>query len=78
MEKRDKLYRVNLKGLSNSTGVQLKSSYVIAKDSDEAYKKVRDWLDKEDYGFSHEREMDSVELLAEDYQYTDTRTRLFL
>ncbi len=73
-----KLYRVNLRGLTSVTGVGYRTSYVIAKNPDEAYKKVRTFLDEKDYGFSHEREMESVELIADNYEYTDVRTRLFL
>jgi hypothetical protein len=53
-------------------------SYVIAPDPAAAYKAVRDELDKQDYGFTKDRELLTVELLAEDYAYTDTGTRLFL
>lgn len=73
-----KLYRVNLRGLASSTGVGYQTSYVIAKNPDEAYRKVRKYLDDKDYGFSHERELESVELIADEYEYTDVRTRLFL
>ena len=73
-----KLYLVILRGLANSTGVSLKTSYVVAENSDDAYRKVRQWLDEKDYGFKHERELQSVELLASSYEYTDVRTRLFL
>ena len=52
--------------------------YVVANDSEEAYRKVRKFLDKEDMGFSKERELDKIELLAEDYQYTNTQYMLFL
>jgi len=77
-EDKMKLYRVNLRGLTNATGVQYNSSYVVADDTAEAYKRVRKWLDDEDYGFSHERELESVELLADEYEYNDVKTRLFL
>jgi hypothetical protein len=79
MEQTKKLFRVTLKGMTiNSTGISYGISYVIAENSNEAYKKVRNFLDKEDLGFSHERELDTVELLAEDYYCTDVRTLLFL
>lgn len=73
-----KLYKVTLKVLTNPIGVSLHESYVVATDTNMAYKKIRDWLDKKDYGFSHERELMKIELLAEDYEYTDVRTRLFV
>ena len=74
-----KLYKVTLRGMThNSTGVAHGINYVIAQNPDEAYRKVRDYLDKEDIGFSYDRELNTIELLAEDYSCTDTRIRLFL
>jgi len=73
-----KLFRVTLKGMkTNSTGVAYGISYVVAKNSDEAYKKVKTFLDKEDLGFSRERQLESIELIAEDYKYTDTGAILY-
>lgn len=74
----NKLYLVKLKGLYSSTGMNYNISYVVAKDLTEAYAKVRNFLDEEDYGFRHERELDSITLLSEDYKYAECRTRLFL
>lgn len=73
MEKTNKLYRINLKGLTEP----LNPSYIIAYDCEEAYRKVRAWLDDNDYGFSKYRELSSVELIAEDNEYTDVSARLF-
>ena len=79
METTKKLYKVTLRGMThNSTGTKYGISYVVANDSEEAYRKVRKFLDKEDMGFSKERELDKIELLAEDYQYTNTNYMLFL
>ena len=51
MENTKKLYRITLRGMTyNSTGVAYGSSYVIAETSDEAYKKVRKFLDENDLG----------------------------
>lgn len=75
MEPIKKLFRVNLRGLKSSV---FGSSYVIAQDSNEAYQKVRKHLDEKNYGFSKERELESVELIAENIDYTDTQKRLFL
>jgi hypothetical protein len=77
MEEINKLYLVTLRGLSSVTSVQHKESYVIAKNSHEAYMKIRNWLDAKDYGFGHERELDNVKLIAEAYEYTGVRTMLF-
>ena len=79
MQDTNKLFRVILRGMTSSTtGVAYGISYVIAKNMDEAYKKVREFLDDSDIGFRKDREIEKVELLAEDYQYTDTGTMLFL
>lgn len=79
METRKKLYKVTLKGMTHSsTGVKYGINYVVANDSEEAYKKVRKFLDDGDMGFSSERELDKIELLAENYQYTNTQYMLFL
>lgn len=53
-------------------------SHVIAPDATAAYNAVRRELDRLDYGFSKDRELLSVELVAEDYEYTETGSRLFL
>ena len=75
----NKLYRVTLRGMTyNSTGVAYGVSYVVAQDSESAYKKVKEFLDKENIGFTKERELDKVELIAEDYMYTNTGCILYL
>lgn len=74
-----KLYRVNLRGMTGwSTGTSYGLSYVIAEDSEKAYQKVKTFLDEKNLGFIHEREMASIDLIAEDDQYTQTKTMLFL
>lgn len=79
METTKKLYKVTLKGMTHSsTGVKYGINYVVANDSEEAYRKVRKFLDDGDIGFSSERELDKIELLAENYQYTNTQYMLFL
>ncbi len=71
---RQKLWRVNLR----SHMERYDPSYVVAADAAEAYRTVRADLDKRDYGFPKNRELLSVELVAEDYEYTETGSRLFL
>lgn len=74
-----KLYRVTLRGMTHSsTGVIEGVSYVVANNTEEAYQKVRKRLDDKDYGFPKDRELDKVELLASTYEYTGTRTLLYL
>lgn len=75
MKVTQKLYRVTLIGMNNSL---YKVSYVVTTDCNKAYQKVKSFLDKNDLGFSKERELDKVELVAENYQYTNTETILFL
>jgi len=75
----DKLYKVTLRGMTyNSTGIAYGVSYVIAKDPNEAYQKVRKFLDEKDIGFSKYRELDKVELIADTYRHTDVGCLLYL
>ncbi len=77
--KTKKLYKVTLRGMTSSTsGTAYGISYVVAEDPEKAYQKVRSFLDAGNIGFKKDREMHTVELLAETYKYTDTRTMLFL
>ncbi len=79
MENRMKLFRVTLKGMTySSTGVIHGVSYVVAENCDEAYQKVKTFLDEKDLGFSGDRELDKVELIADTSQYTEVKTMLFL
>lgn len=79
MENRKKLYKVTLRGLTyNSTGVAHSPSYVIAENSDEAYQKVRKFLNDNDLGYSRDRELHQVELIADSYKYTDAGCLLHL
>lgn len=74
-----KLYKVTLRGMThNSTGIAYGISYVVARDSNEAYLKVKDFLDKKGIGFSRERELDKIELLASDYSNSNTSHLLFI
>lgn len=61
-----KLYKVTVRGFTTSFGrtAGLKESYVVADNPDKAYTTVRDFLDKNDYGFEWERELDSINLIA--------------
>ena len=62
------LYRIELKGMHyNAPGCKVEgTTYVVAENTDEAYKKVRQRLDKKDYGYSGDRELVSITLLADD------------
>ena len=74
-----KLYRITLKGL-HGAGIDTDygNPYVVAKSPNEALKKVQDYLNENDYGFSHEREMKTIELLAEEEDYPGCKIQLFL
>lgn len=51
--------------------------YVVAPDPSSAYRWVRNTMDEQDCGFEKERELQAVELLAEDIEYTNI-SRLLL
>ncbi|MEM9282092.1 MAG: hypothetical protein AAGA96_09715 [Verrucomicrobiota bacterium] len=70
-----KLYQVKLRGFyDNPIGAPM----VVATDPTTAYEMVRKWLEDKDYGFRKDQELASVELVADDYEYTDAPSRLFL
>ena len=74
-----KLFRITLRGMIfNSTGIAYGVSYVVADNSDEAYQKVKKFLDDNDIGFAKERELDKVELIADSYRYTGVENLLYL
>lgn len=74
-----KLYRVKLRGRLNSYGsVDYGLSYVVASSMDSAYNLVRASLEAEDIGFAKERELESIELLAEKTSYPNCNTRLYV
>ncbi len=76
-----KLYLIKLKGMSSMllTGsVTYGVAYVVAEDATKAYETVRQYLDKENIGFAGEREMYSVQLLADTAQYPLCKIKLYL
>lgn len=73
-----KLYKVTLRGLINNNAKGYGSSYAIAENSDEAYKKVKKFLDENNIGFTGDRELNKVELIADSYRYTATGCLLHL
>lgn len=73
------LYRVTLRGMrSNVTGTAYGWPYVVASNPTEAYDKVYQYLCKRDVGFSKDRELVSIELLAGTGDYPDSGYQLFL
>lgn len=79
MKETNKLYRVTLRGMTfASIGVSYGVSYVVSKSCDEAYDKVKKYLDENKIGYSCDRELDKIELIAEEERYTQTGTMLYL
>ena len=68
-----KLYLVEVKMSGN-----YKFAYVLDTDCGSAYMRYRDWLDKQNIGYSRDREMESVKLLGESDKLYPDSTRLFL
>lgn len=74
-----KLFRVTLRGMTYCAGsTHYGVSYVVAKDTAEAVKKVQDYLVGRNLGFADERELDKIELLAEQGDYPACHTQLYL
>lgn len=63
-----KLYRITTAGL----GVH----YVVANGADEAYSTLRDEWNEANYGFTSDRELRTIELLAEERDFHNGRTVL--
>ena len=74
-----RLYRVTCRGMQTSIGSSVSHgiAYVVAENPDAAYQMVRRYLDDEDLGFSHERELEKIELLAEEAKYPSCGKALF-
>ena len=76
-DKTMKLYKVTLQGMiygDNAYGI----SFVVAEDPQKAYEKVKAFLDEKDIGYEKYRELKTVELIAENYQYTKCGTLLYI
>jgi hypothetical protein len=72
-----KLFRLKLRGMETGI-IAYGYPYVVAENMDEAYKKVRNYLDEKDLGFENDREMESIQLLAETGDYPNCGVQLFL
>ena len=73
-----KLYKVVLRGCRNPVGVDYHTSYTVAKNTDDAYLAVRSHLENGNLFFAEDRALHTIELMAEDCDFTETHTRLFL
>lgn len=65
-----RLFRVTTKGLTT------REHYVVAADAGSAYQVVRSFLDAKEWGFSKDRALDKVELIAEQAEYPECGTIL--
>lgn len=65
-----RLYLVKLAGIDDC--------YVVANDATAAYQKVRRWCDAHDYGFTKDRQLRSVTLLADRDRYEESEVRLYI
>jgi len=75
-----KLYEIITRFNPPITGshIDYKTCFVIAPDAESAYQKYKTFLDSESIGFRHERELDSIKLLAERSNSPDCKRMLFL
>lgn len=75
-----KLYKVTCRGMTTGIGSDMVHgvAYAVAEDSAEAYEMVRQYLVDEQIGFDTDREMRSVELLADEATYPRCSYRLYL
>lgn len=75
-----KLYKVTLRGMTSSIAGSTcyGISYVVANDAESAYRAVREYLDEKSLGFTRERALDNIQLLAEAVEYPESQHRLFI
>ena len=74
-----KLYKVTCKGMQSSTsGIAHGVAYVVCGHPTEAYQILRDALEKDDIGFYGDRELHSIELIAEEGKYPSSGYALYL
>jgi hypothetical protein len=73
------LYRVKLRGMTSaSISTAYGDSYVVASDPTTAYEIVKKYLDENNLGFSSERVLDRVELIAEGREHPPCKIMLFV
>lgn len=75
-----KLYLVKCRGMQTSIASNPihGMAYVVANDPQQAYEQLRASLAKKDIGYSKDRELESVELLAEEGYYPECGMKLYL
>ena len=74
-----KLWKVTCRGMHGGLGSSVAHgiAYVVAEDAAQAYKKVRTSLDERNLGFSKERELNKIELLAGEGDYPECGYTLY-
>lgn len=73
-----KLYKVTLRGMTTSSvGAPHGIAYVVAEDSAEAHQKIKHGLEERNLGTDKERELHTVELLADSASYPNCGRRLY-
>jgi len=73
-----KLFKVELRGNRSFLGVDDQTSYVVASDPTTAYEIVRSYLERRDMGDDEDRELEKIQLIAEEGNYPNCRTRLMV
>lgn len=72
-----KLWLVNLQGMHfNSIGAPHGEAYVLAETADEAIGKLQKYVNDNNLGFQKDREIKSIELVADSIKYPDCGMRL--
>jgi hypothetical protein len=61
---RPKLFLVEVQ-MSVCLTIKYNKCYVVAKNTDEAYQMVKSYLEGNDVGFAHDRELKSITLIAD-------------
>jgi len=70
-----RLYKIICRGLS---GTDYGTAYAVAEDPEQAYRKVRRFLDEHTVGFPEDREMKTIELLADSSDSPDCGVKLYV
>ena len=73
-----KLYKVTLQGMTGSYPISWGESYVVADNPNEAYEKVRTFLNSNDIGFTKDRELRAIEMIADSERYASHPIRLYI
>ena len=79
MTETNKLYLVKLRGMQfNPFGTAYGISYIVAVNPNDAFMKVKLYLEDKKIGFISDRELESVTLIAEQTDYPNCKTKLYI